>query len=56
MSTWRTFGSSQRQGVEDPLERNQKDEQEKLRQQAEQQRQQAEAAETTTTKEGCKDL
>lgn len=43
MSTWRTFGSSQRQGVEDPLERNQKDEQEKLRQQAEQQRQQAEA-------------
>ena len=44
MSTWRTFGSSQRQGVEDPLQRNQKDEQERLRRQAEEQRRAAEAA------------
>ena len=54
MSTWRTFGSSQRQGVEDPLERNQRDEQEKLRQQAEQQRQQAEAAEQQQQKRDAK--
>jgi len=44
MSTWRTFGSSQRQGVEDPLERNQKDQQEQLRRQAEEQQAAAEAA------------
>jgi hypothetical protein len=43
MSTWRTFGSSQREGVEDPLERNQKNEQERLRREAEEQRQRAEA-------------
>ena len=41
-SSWREFGSSQRQGVEDPLERNKKDEEERKRQQAEQQRRQAE--------------
>lgn len=43
MSTWRTFGSSQRQGVEDPVARNKKDEQERLRRQQEQQRKAAEA-------------
>lgn len=40
-TSWRQFGSSQRQGVEDPLERNKKDEDEQKRQQAEKQRQQA---------------
>jgi hypothetical protein len=44
MSTWRTFGSSQREGVEDPLERNKKEQEERQRVQAEQQRQKAEAA------------
>ncbi len=35
-SSWREFGSSQRQGVEDPLERNKKDEEERRRQQQQQ--------------------
>jgi hypothetical protein len=41
-TSWRAFGSSQRQGVEDPLERNKKDQALRQQQQAEQQRKQQE--------------
>lgn len=41
-TSWRAFGSSQRQGVEDPLERNKKEQLLKQQQQAEQKRKQQE--------------
>ena len=51
MSTWRQFGSSQRDGIENPAAREEREREEELRRQAEEQRQQAEAAQQAQEEE-----
>ena len=53
-SSWREFGSSQQQGVEDPLERNKKDEDERKRQQAEQKRRQQQESQKRQQEEAAR--